>query len=179
MTEIVYLFQILQDINSVLIDFCRDMRYYASDGIDVVRYKKKEGEVGSSVMPQKVNPRQFEDAEGNAIIANILTSLIALTSDISRLQRDMSGHAVERNYGLVFGETLIARKNILDAISRTEVNEEHNLEILHQHPEIIGEGVQTILRREGCEKGYEILKALLRGEKENIMQNLQHLYTYL
>jgi adenylosuccinate lyase len=179
MTEVVSFFQIIQNINTVLIDFCKDMWEYASDGRDVIRYKKIEGNVGSSVMPQKVNPRQFEDGIGNLQLANASIDAIVRNSDISTLQRDMTGHAMERSYGEIFGKTLVGRTNIVEALKRVDVNEKHNEEELNNHTEIIGEGIQTILRREGYEQGYEIIKALLQGKKGEVQQDLQNFYTYL
>ncbi|GHV27710.1 hypothetical protein FACS1894176_09860 [Bacteroidia bacterium] len=135
MTEIVYFFQVFQNINTMLIDFCRDMWEYASRGN--IRYKKVEGNVGSSVMPQKVNPRQFEDAISLLRLANANIDEIVRNSDISRLQRDMTGHAMERSYGETFGKTLAGRTNIVEALKRVEVDEEFNLNELNQHPECI------------------------------------------
>ncbi len=150
-------------INNILIDFCRDVWSYISRGI--LGQKKKEGEVGSSTMPHKINPIQFENAEGNLGIANAYFNHLARKLPISRMQRDLTDSTVLRNQGVPLAHSVLAIKNILNGLSRLTVNKVKLNEELNNHPEILAEAVQTIMRKCGVEKPYEKLKELTRGEE--------------
>lgn len=150
-------------INTILLDFNQDMWRYISD--DWIVQRPKEGTVGSSTMPHKINPIKFENSEGNLGVANAMFEFFARKLPISRLQRDLSGSTVERNFGVAFAHSLIAYEHLLKGLSTIKVNEEKVREDLNNHPEIIAEAIQTILRREGAKMPYEQLKALTRGRK--------------
>jgi len=150
-------------INNILLDFDRDMWTYIS--MDYLKQKIKEGEVGSSTMPQKVNPIDFENSEGNLGVANSLLNYFCNKLPVSRLQRDLSDSTVLRNIGAALSHCIIAYKNTLKGLDKIEVNNEKISQDLRDHPEIISEGIQTILRREGREEAYEKLKNLTRGKK--------------
>ena len=157
------LFDRFKGINNMLIDFNQDMWRYISD--DWINQKPKEGEVGSSTMPHKINPIDFENSEGNLGIANALFEFFARKLSISRLQRDLSDSTVERSFGTAFGHSFLAYVMLLKGLSKISVNENKIKEDLLSHPEIITEGIQTILRREGVAMPYEKLKNLTRGKK--------------
>jgi adenylosuccinate lyase len=157
------LFDILSRINVILIDFVQDMWRYISD--DWIRQKPKESEVGSSAMPHKVNPIDFENAEGNLGLANALFGFFSSKLPISRLQRDLSDSTVERNFGVAFGHCLVAYKSILKGLSKIIINDRKVAEVLDCHPEVIAEAIQTILRRDGVDVPYERLKEFTRGKK--------------
>ncbi len=157
------LFDNLRRINTILLDFSQDIWRYVSDGW--IGQKAVEGEVGSSTMPHKINPIKFENAEGNLGIANALCSFFSTKLPISRLQRDLSDSTVERNFGAVFAYSLVAYRNLLEGIGRIAVNTEKVAKELQAYPEIVTEGIQTILRREGIPMPYEKLKALTRGKR--------------
>ncbi|MFC1780427.1 adenylosuccinate lyase [Patescibacteria group bacterium] len=165
------LFDCFRRINTILIDFVQDIWRYISD--DWIKQKVVKEEVGSSTMPHKVNPINFENAEGNLGIANSLFSFFSSKVPISRLQRDLSGSTVRRNYGVAFGHSLVAYKSILKGLDKIEINKEKIIQELKNHPEVISEAIQTILRRENVEKPYEKLKELTRGKKitKNIIDN--------
>lgn len=147
-------------INTILIDLCRDIWSYIS--IDYFKQKIKEGEVGSSAMPHKVNPIDFENAEGNLGIANALFSHMAEKLPISRLQRDLTDSTVLRNIGVPIAHTLIAMESIKKGLEKLLVNE-HKIRLdLEDNWIVVAEAIQTVLRREGFEKPYEALKALTR-----------------
>lgn len=149
-------------INSILIDFCRDVWSYVSRGI--LAQKKKEGEVGSSTMPHKINPIQFENAEGNLGIANSYFTHLASKLPISRMQRDLSDSTVLRNQGVPLAHSLLACKNILKGMKRLAINEARLDEELDNHWEVLAEAIQTILRKHGHPDAYDMLKHLTRGE---------------
>ncbi|MCC6569876.1 MAG: adenylosuccinate lyase, partial [Anaerolineales bacterium] len=154
-------FDSLRLTNSILIDFAQDMWRYISDGY--LKQKAIEGEVGSSTMPQKVNPIDFENAEGNLGVANALLTHYALKLPISRLQRDLSDSTVRRTFGVAFGHTLLAWNNISRGMSRVEADEEKIKSELNAHWEVVSEGAQTILRAAGRSDAYESLKSQTRG----------------
>lgn len=156
-------FDYMRRINTILIDLSEDMWRYISDGW--VAQKPKEGEVGSSAMPHKVNPIDFENAEGNLGVANALFEHFSRKLPISRLQRDLSDSTVERAFGEAFGHSFIAYRSLVRGLSKIQVNEQAMLEALQAHPEVIAEAIQTALRREGVEAPYEKLKELTRGRK--------------
>lgn len=162
MQQRVAFFQILQNINTTLLDFTRDIRLYNKD--DLIFHKKNPGEVGSSVMPQKVNPWFIEEAEGMLISANNMFQTIIQNSDLSRLQRDMSGHPHERDFGSSLGQTFVAWTNIVESLHRITFDKKKAEEELMNHAEILTEGIQSILRREKLDNAYELLKALARGK---------------
>jgi len=156
------LFDILRRINLIFIGFNQDLWRYISDNWLI--QKVVEGEVGSSTMPHKVNPIDFENSEGNLGIANALFSYFSAKLPVSRLQRDLSDSTVERNFGVAFAHSIIGYKSTLKGISKITVNEEKIINDLENHPEVIAEAIQTILRRERISLPYEKLKALTRGK---------------
>jgi len=157
------LFDILRRANSIIIDFNQDIWRYISD--NWIKQKPVEGEVGSSTMPHKINPIAFENSEGNLGIANAIFEYFSRKLPISRLQRDLSDSTVERNFGVALGHSLTGYKYTLRGLKKIEVNKEKVIEALENHPEVISEAIQTILRREGAEMPYEKLKELTRGRK--------------
>ncbi len=152
----------LHRINSILIDFCRDVWSYVSRGI--LAQKKKQGEVGSSTMPHKINPIQFENAEGNLGIANSYFSHLAHKLPISRMQRDLSDSTVLRNQGVPLAHAVLACKNIQKGMTRLTINETRLNAELDEHWEVLAEAIQTLLRKHGHLDAYEQLKKLTRGE---------------
>lgn len=157
------IFDLFKRSNSVLIDLNQDMWRYISD--DWITQKPKEGEVGSSTMPHKVNPIDFENSEGNLGLANALFEFFARKLPVSRLQRDLSDSTVERAFGTAFGHTYLAYASLLKGLGKISVNGSAIKEDLNRHPEVITEAIQTILRREGAAMPYEKLKELTRGKK--------------
>lgn len=154
-------FDSLRLLNSILIDFSQDIWRYISD--DYLKQTVVEGEVGSSTMPQKVNPIDFENAEGNLGIANSLFTHYAQKLTISRLQRDLSDSTVRRTFGVALGHALLAWTNLVRGMNRISANEEKIRADLNTHWEIISEGAQTILRAAGRIDAYETLKQQTRG----------------
>ncbi len=154
------LFDALKRINTILIDMVRDFWQYIS--MEYFKQKIKEGEVGSSAMPHKVNPIDFENAEGNLGIANALFEHLSFKLPISRLQRDLTDSTVLRNIGTPFAHTLIALHSILKGLNKLLLNEQAIGNDLDNAWAVVAEGIQTILRREGYPKPYEALKALTR-----------------
>ena len=159
------LFDSLRRINVILLDMCRDMWQYIS--MDYFKLKTIEGEVGSSAMPHKVNPIDFENAEGNLGIANALFSHFSEKLPISRLQRDLSDSTVMRNFGVPTGHTHVALHSIHAGLSKLEINRKVLNEDLENNWQVVTEAIQTILRREGVEQPYEKLKAFSRGKEIN------------
>ena len=152
-------------INSILTDLCRDMWSYISRGILV--QKKVAGEVGSSTMPHKINPIQFENAEGNMGIANELLNHLATKLPISRMQRDLTDSTTLRNQGVALGHSYLALQNILKGLSRITINKVQMSAELNNHWEVLGEAIQTILRKSGKQDAYEQLKSLTQGQSIN------------
>ena len=152
-------------INSILTDLCRDMWSYISRGILV--QKKVAGEVGSSTMPHKINPIQFENAEGNLGIANGLLNHLATKLPISRIQRDLTDSTTLRNQGVALGHSYLALQNILKGLSRITINKVQMSAELNNHWEVLGEAIQTILRKSGKQDAYEQLKSLTQGQSIN------------
>lgn len=155
-------FHALSRINTILIDFCRDIWTYVS--MDYFKQKVIAGEVGSSAMPHKVNPIDFENAEGNFGIANALFNHLAQKLPISRLQRDLTDSTVLRNIGSPMGHTLIGFKSTLKGIGKLLLNEAKLESDLEDNWIVTAEAIQNILRREHFDKPYEALKALTRGK---------------
>ncbi len=155
-------FDALRLTNSVLIDLAQDVWRYISD--DYLRSRAVAGEVGSSTMPQKVNPIDFENAEGNLGIANALFAHYAQKLPASRLQRDLSDSTVRRTFGVALGHSLIAYTNLARGLDRIDANIEKMRADLESHWQVIAEGAQTILRAAGVPDAYESLKSLTRGK---------------
>jgi len=148
-------------INTILIDLCRDMWTYIS--MDYFKQKVIANEVGSSAMPHKVNPIDFENAEGNFGMANGIISFLATKLPISRLQRDLTDSTVTRNLGVPFAHTTIGFQSLLKGLSKVELNTKKLSDDLDANWAVVSEAIQNILRREGYPKPYEALKALTRG----------------
>ncbi len=157
------LFDAVARFNTILIDFDRDVWGYIALG----HFKQRTiaGEIGSSTMPHKVNPIDFENSEGNLGVANAIFQHLASKLPVSRWQRDLTDSTVLRNLGVGFGYTLIAYHATLKGISKLEVNEVNLLTELDQNWELLAEPVQTVMRRYGIEKPYEKLKELTRGKR--------------
>lgn len=164
-------FDAIKRINTILIDFCRDIWTYVS--MEYFKQKTKAGEIGSSAMPHKVNPIDFENAEGNLGIANALLEHLSAKLPVSRLQRDLTDSTVLRNIGVPFAHTIIAIKSIDKGLGKLLLNEEKIEADLDGNWAVIAEAIQTILRRENYPKPYEALKELTRG-KEKIDQQTIH-----
>jgi adenylosuccinate lyase len=159
------LFDAVARFNTILSDFDRDIWGYIALG----HFKQKTiaGEIGSSTMPHKVNPIDFENSEGNLGIANALFNHLAQKLPISRWQRDLTDSTVLRNLGVGLGHTIIAYQSTLKGISKLQVNEENLANELDKNWEVLAEPVQTVMRRYGIEKPYEKLKELTRGKRVN------------
>jgi len=153
--------QAIGRINTILIDFCRDIWTYIS--MEYFRQQTVEGEVGSSAMPHKVNPIDFENAEGNFGLANALWHHFAEKLPISRMQRDLTDSTVLRNIGVPMGHTLVGLKSMMKGLSKLMLNEGQLFDDLEDNWMVVAEGIQVILRREGYPQPYEALKALTRG----------------
>ena len=156
------LFDALRRFNTILIDFNRDVWGYISLGF--FKQRLKEGEVGSSTMPHKVNPIDFENSEGNLGIANAVLGHLGEKLPVSRWQRDLTDSTVLRNMGVGFAQSLIAFEACSKGISKLELNADRILEDLDNAQEVLAEPIQTVMRRYAVEKPYEKLKALTRGQ---------------
>ncbi|HKK75046.1 MAG TPA: adenylosuccinate lyase [Saprospiraceae bacterium] len=166
------LFQAMKRINTILIDLARDLWTYIS--MDYFKQKVIAGEVGSSAMPHKVNPIDFENAEGNMGIANALLGHLADKLPISRLQRDLTDSTVLRNIGVPMAHTLIAFKAIHKGLDKLLLNEAKLNTDLEANWMVVAEAIQNILRREGFDQPYEALKALTRGKAQVSQQDIHH-----
>ena len=162
--HIAALFDNMKRINTILIDFSRDVWQYVS--MNYFKQKIKAGEVGSSAMPHKVNPIDFENAEGNLGIANAIFEHLSAKLPISRLQRDLTDSTVLRNIGVPLGHTLIALKSLEKGIKKLELNQAAIDADLEDNWAVVAEAIQTILRREGYPKPYEALKGLTRTNQK-------------
>jgi len=162
------LFDCLKRINTIIIDLDRDIWTYVS--MDYFKQKIKKGEVGSSAMPHKVNPIDFENSEGNLGIANAIFEHLSAKLPISRLQRDLTDSTVLRNVGVPFGHTLIGFASTLKGLGKLLLNEVKFANDLENNWAVVAEAIQTILRREGYPNPYEALKGLTRTN-ETINQN--------
>lgn len=167
------LFDGMKRINTIILDLDRDMWTYIS--MDYFKQKLKEGEVGSSAMPHKVNPIDFENSEGNIGIANALFEHLAAKLPVSRLQRDLTDSTVLRAVGMPLAHTFIAVKSTLAGLGKLVLNERALSEDLESNWAVVAEAIQTILRREGFPKPYEALKALTR-KNEQITQSTVHAF---
>lgn len=155
--------QCLSRINTILLDCARDCWGYIS--IDYFQLQSKQNEVGSSVMPHKVNPIDFENAEGNLGVANALCGHFAEKLPVSRWQRDLSDSTVLRNLGCIMGYSVLAFQNLLVGLKKIQPNLVVIERDLTNHWEVLSEGIQTVMRRYGISEAYEQLKAVTRGEK--------------
>ena len=149
-------------VNNILIDLCRDIWSYVSRGI--LKQKRVPGEIGSSTMPHKINPIQFENAEGNLGLAVSILSHLSNKLPISRMQRDLTDSTTLRNQGIAMGYGYLACKNILKGLRRITINKTEMKKELNTHWEVLSEAVQTILRKSGSENAYEQLKNMTQGE---------------
>ena len=152
-------------VNLILTDLCRDIWVYISRGI--LGQKKVAGEVGSSTMPHKINPIQFENAEGNMGLSSSLLTHLAAKLTISRMQRDLSDSTTLRNQGVALGYSYLALRNISKGLGRITINKVQMANELDNHWEVLAEAVQTILRKSGKQDAYEQLKDLTRGQSIN------------
>ncbi len=169
--DLAAIFHSFSRINTILIDFCRDIWTYIS--MDYFKQKIKAGEIGSSAMPHKVNPIDFENAEGNLGLANALFSFLAEKLPVSRLQRDLTDSTVLRNVGVPFGHSLIAFQSITKGIGKLLLQPAALQDDLEKNWAVVAEAIQNILRRELYHEPYEALKALTRG-KDSISKNDIH-----
>jgi adenylosuccinate lyase len=157
------MFDNLKRINTILIDLARDIWSYIS--MEYFKQKIRKGEVGSSVMPHKVNPIDFENAEGNLGVANALFEHLGAKLPVSRLQRDLTDSTVLRNIGMPLAHTVLALRSLQKGLGKLIINEEKMKEDLEQNWAVVTEAIQTVLRREGYPKPYEALKDLTRTNK--------------
>ena len=152
-------------VNTILTDFCSDIWHYISRG--VIGQKKIKDEVGSSTMPHKINPIQFENAEGNMGISNALLSFLSQKLPISRMQRDLTDSTTLRNQGTAIAHSYLSLKNIIKGLNRIEVIISQLNNELNDNQEVLAEAIQVILRKSGRQNAYETLKKLSRGKKIN------------
>lgn len=170
--ELAAKFDAMKRINTILIDFARDIWAYIS--MNYFKQAIKAGEVGSSAMPHKVNPIDFENAEGNLGLANAMLEFLATKLPVSRLQRDLTDSTVLRNVGLPFGYSLIAFKSLLRGMGKLLLNAEAINRDLEENWSVVAEAIQTILRREGYPKPYEALRDLTRTNAEINKESLHN-----
>ena len=159
--ELSYLLDNLKRINTILIDFSIDIWYYIS--LNYFIQANIQGEIGSSTMPHKVNPINFENCEGNLIVCNSLIECLSRKLPVSRLQRDLTDSTILRNMGTIFGHIIVAFNSLSKGLTKIKANEEVIATDLQNNNSVIIEGIQTILRREGIENAYEITKTLCNG----------------
>jgi adenylosuccinate lyase len=164
--ELSELFDIIKRINTVLVDMCQDFWQYIS--IDYFGQKIKEGEVGSSTMPHKINPINFENAEGNFLLSITMLEFFSRKLPISRLQRDLTDSTILRNLGVVFGYTMVGIKSLETGLNKLKINKEKIKEDLENHPEVYAEAIQTIMRKHRVEDAYTKLRKLTQGKKITI-----------
>jgi adenylosuccinate lyase len=166
-------FDALKRINNILIDLCRDVWTYIS--MEYFKQKVKEGEVGSSAMPHKVNPIDFENAEGNLGVANALYEHLAAKLPISRLQRDLTDSTVLRNIGVPMAHSFLALRSLDKGLNKLLLNKDKMKADLEENWAVVAEAIQTVLRRENYPQPYEALKALTRG-KAGITKESMHAF---
>ena len=166
------LFDNLKRINTILIDYSRDVWQYVS--LNYFKQKIKEGEVGSSAMPHKVNPIDFENAEGNLGLANALFEHLAAKLPISRLQRDLTDSTVLRNIGVPLAHTFIALKSLKKGVEKLELNQAAIDSDLENNWAVVAEAIQTILRKEGYPNPYEALKSLTRKNEKITKESIHN-----
>jgi len=163
-------------INTILLDLSQDMWLYISRG--VFTQKRIAGEVGSSTMPHKVNPIDFENAEGNFGLSSALFTHFAAKLPISRLQRDLSDSTVQRNLGVAFGHHLLALRSLQKGLSKLQLDQAVIKRELDEHPEVLAEAIQTVMRKNGITDAYEQMKKMTRGEaitRESLQKFVQKL----
>jgi adenylosuccinate lyase len=165
-------FDNVKRINTILIDLCRDIWTYIS--MDYFKQKTKQGEIGSSAMPHKVNPIDFENAEGNLGMANAIFEHLSAKLPISRLQRDLTDSTVLRNVGVPFAHTILAFKSIEKGFGKLLLNEAKIREDLEKNWAVVAEAIQTVLRRENYPSPYEALKELTRGNHQITEKSIKH-----
>ncbi len=160
-------FSIWSRINNILVDFCRDIWMYFSYGY----FKKRvsDDEIGSSAMPQKINPIEFENGEGNLEFANSIFNFMGGKLQVSRMQRDLTDTTVVRNLGLPFGHSVVAYHSIMDGCNKISPNEEKIFKDFSSHPEMLAEGIQTLLRVSGAES-FNLVKAFFRGTPKSYFE---------
>jgi adenylosuccinate lyase len=158
-------------INTILTDLCRDIWLYIS--MDYFKQKIKDDEIGSSAMPHKVNPIDFENAEGNLGVANAIFTHLSMKLPVSRLQRDLTDSTVLRNVGVPLAHGMIAKKSVLTGLGKLVLNKKALEDELNAHWEVVAEAIQTILRREGYPKPYEALKMLTRTNDAITEQSIE------
>jgi len=166
-------FDTMKRINTILVDFCRDIWTYVS--MDYFKQNTKKGEIGSSAMPHKVNPIDFENAEGNLGIANALFEYFSAKLPVSRLQRDLTDSTTLRNIGVPFAHGMLALKSIEKGLEKLVLNEQKVQQDLENNWAVVAEAIQTILRREEYPQPYEALKELTRGNS-NITKQTIHTF---
>ncbi len=164
-------FDCMKRINTILIDFCRDLWTYIS--MDYFKQKTKEGEIGSSAMPHKVNPIDFENAEGNLGMANAIFEYLSSKLPVSRLQRDLTDSTTLRSIGIPFSHSILALKSIERGLAKLVLNSDKLTQDLENNWAVVAEAIQTILRREDYPQPYEALKTLTRG-KNGITKQSMH-----
>lgn len=164
-------YQAIFRINNILLGLCQDTWMYISRGI--LKLKKHEEEVGSSTMPHKINPIHFENAEGNIGLANALFSFFSKKLPVSRMQRDLSDSTVLRNQGVALAHSILAAKQILHGLKKIAVDAHASAYELNQHYEILGEAIQSILRKNGIGHAYELVKEKTRG---NVMNKEEYMH---
>jgi adenylosuccinate lyase len=170
-------FDAIKRINTILIDFCRDTWTYVSS--DYFKQKTKKGEIGSSAMPHKVNPIDFENGEGNLGIANALLEHFSAKLPVSRLQRDLTDSTVLRNIGVPVAHTILAIKSIEKGLDKLVLNEAKLKADLENNWAVVAEAIQTILRRENYPQPYEALKELTRGKNAIDKKAIHHFISQL
>lgn len=153
----------IKRLNTILVDFCRDIWTYIS--MEYFKQKVKKGEVGSSAMPHKVNPIDFENAEGNLGLANAILEHLSAKLPVSRMQRDLTDSTVLRNLGVPFAHTVLALRSVEKGLGKLLLNESKIRQDLEQNWAVVAEAIQTVLRRENYPRPYEALKDLTRGAK--------------
>jgi adenylosuccinate lyase len=155
-------------LNNIIVDLNVDLWLYVSK--EYLLQKKVSSEVGSSIMPHKINPIQFENSEGNLLLANNLISFMSSRLQKSRMQRDLSDSTIKRNYGMAFAYSILGIKSCLKGLQRIKVNKKKMLEEVKLHPEVLSEAIQTVMRKEGKKKAYEELKKFSRGKKLSLAE---------
>ena len=168
------LFDNLRRINTILIDMCQDIWLYISK--DYIKQKLNKDEVGSSTMPHKVNPINFENAEGNLLLANNFLEFFSRKLPVSRLQRDLTDSTILRNIGTLSGHIYVAFDNINKGLEKLDVNKKKIQEELENNYVVITEGIQTILRKHGHNNAYELLKEFSRNGETLTKDNI---YTFI
>lgn len=162
------IFSEIKLLNNIILDFNNDMWMYISRNYFI--QKNINGEIGSSVMPHKINPINFENSMANIKMANGIISVFVDNLQVSRMQRDLSDSSILRNIGIAIAYTVIAIKQSINGLNKLEVNERFLLEELKNTPEILAEAIQTILRKNGCQNAYETLKKITRGKNISITE---------